>query len=111
MIVQTPKKTRYLQTVALSEYCRHFSEQRLLFGYLGNTDNRSYMMIYEYLFGFFDSIPTVDFIVYFLLGYLSTHFVVYRLLLVNNKFRTISYDKQSSILVSIMECSLLAFMR
>ena len=68
-------------------------------------------MIYEYLFRFFDSIPTIDFIVCFLLGYLSAHAVVYKLLLLNIKFKSISYDKQSSILVSIMECSLLAFMR
>ena len=68
-------------------------------------------MIYEYLFRFFDSVPTGTFIVWFTCGYFLLHALAFRLLLQNAKFRSISYDKQTSILINVMESLLLSFMR
>ena len=68
-------------------------------------------MIYEYLFHFFDSVSTGAFIVWFVLIYLSLHYLVYKVLLQNAVFRSFSFDKQTSILTDVVESSLLVLIR
>ena len=68
-------------------------------------------MIYEYLFGFFDSVSTGRFIVWFLLLYFGLHAVVHRALLRHGRFRAADYGKQSAILVNVVEAALLAMIR
>lgn len=66
-------------------------------------------MIYEYLFQFFDSIPTGTFILWFPIIYFSFQLFTYNLLQLNEKFRETKFDKQTYILVYVMESMLLAF--
>ena len=68
-------------------------------------------MIYEYLFGFFDSVSTGRFIVWFLLLYFSLHALVHRALLRHGRFRAADHGKQSAILVNVVEAALLAMIR
>ena len=68
-------------------------------------------MIYEYLFGFFDSVSTGRFIVWFLLLYFGLHALVHRALLRHGRFRAADYGKQSAILVNVVEAALLAMIR
>ena len=67
--------------------------------------------IYKVLFIFFDSCPTLEFLIDFNVTYLILHYVMYKILLLNQNFRLISYDKQTSILINLMEGLLLGFMR
>ena len=68
-------------------------------------------MLYEFLFDFFDSIPTWSFFLYFLLLYLALHLVVYQLLLFSTKFSQSDYSRRSYILCAVVEAGLLAFIR
>jgi len=60
-------------------------------------------MLYDALFHFLDSIPTITFLVWFLVVYLLFHPVLYNILLRSPKYVSISYEKQSYILCNIME--------
>ena len=71
------------------------------------TDNH----IYNIIFKFFDSCPTLEFLIDFNVTYLILHYVMFKILLFNQNFRSISYDKQTSILINLMEGLLLGFMR
>lgn len=68
-------------------------------------------MLYEFLFSFFDSIPTWSFFMYFLLLYLCLHLVIYQVLLLSSKFSHSDYDRRSYILCAVVEAGLLAFIR
>ena len=68
-------------------------------------------MFYDYLFYFLDSIPTVTFIAWFTPIYFSLHYVAFRLFLLHPRFRGVSLDKQTFILINFMESLLLALMR
>ena len=68
-------------------------------------------MLYEFLFDFFDSIPTWSFFLYFLLLYLCLHLVVYQVLLLSSKFSHSDYGRRSYILCAVVEAGLLAFIR
>ena len=68
-------------------------------------------MFYDFLFEFFDSIPTVTFIAWFTPIYFSLHFFAFRLFLLHPRFRGVSLDKQTFILINLMESLLLALMR
>ena len=68
-------------------------------------------MLYEFLFDFFDSIPTWSFFLYFLLLYLCLHLVVYQLLLLSPKFSQSDHSRRSYILCAVVEAGLLAFIR
>ena len=67
--------------------------------------------IYKELFLFFDSCPTIEFLIDFNVTYLILHYVMYKVLLLNQNFRSVSYDKQTCILINLMEGLLLGFMR
>ena len=68
-------------------------------------------MFYDFLFEFFDSIPTVTFIAWFTPIYFSLHYFAFRLFLLHPRFRGVSLDKQTFILINFMESLLLALMR
>ena len=68
-------------------------------------------MFYDYLFGFLDSISTVTFIAWFTPIYFSLHYVAFRLFLLHPRFRGVSLDKQTFILINFTESLLLALMR
>ena len=68
-------------------------------------------MLYEFLFDFFDSIPTRSFFLYFLLFYLCLHLVAYQVLLLSSKFSQSDYSRRSYILCAVVEAGLLAFIR
>ena len=68
-------------------------------------------MFYEFLFDFFDSIPTWSFSLYFLLLYLFLHLLAYQLLQLSSKFSSSDYARQRYILCAVVEAGLLAFIR
>ena len=66
---------------------------------------------YDEIFNFFDSIPTVSFFFFFTVEYLIITYVAYILLQKSEKFSQVSFDKQTSILLNLIESLLLALMR
>ena len=69
-------------------------------------------MVYELLFTFFDTAATLPFLACFTLTYLLLHAVAYSLLARwSPSFRAVTYDKQTFILINLMEGWLLAFIR
>lgn len=69
-------------------------------------------MVYCYIFYFFDAIPTISFSIHFTIIYFALHYFVYKVLQrLSKRFNSVSYDKQSSILVNLLESMLLGLMR
>ena len=68
-------------------------------------------MLYEFLFEFFDSIPTWSFFLYFLVLYLCLLLVVYQVLLLSSQFSQSDYSRRTYILCAVLEAGLLAFIR
>ena len=68
-------------------------------------------MFYEFLFDFFDSIPTWSFSLYFLLLYLFLHQLANQLLLLSSKFSSSDEARRSYILCAVVEAGLLTFIR
>ena len=67
----------------------------------------SITMLYDVLFKFLDSIPTLTFLTWFLIVYLLLHPVLYTILMKSQKYASVTYDKQSYILCNIMEVMVL----
>ena len=68
-------------------------------------------MLYEFLFKFFDSIPTWSFFLYFLVFYLCLHLAAYQLLVLSAQFSQSDLARRSYILCAVLEAGLLAFIR
>ena len=69
-------------------------------------------MVYELLFSFFDTAATLPFLGCFTLTYLLLHAGAFSLLARGSpSFRAVTYDKQTFILINLMEGWLLAFIR
>jgi len=62
-------------------------------------------MLYDVLFQFIDSIPTITFLAWFMILLLFVYPVVYNILLKSPKYVSINYEKKSYILCNIMEVS------
>jgi len=68
-------------------------------------------MVYCYIFYFFDAIPTISFSIHFTIIYFALHYFVYKILQrLSKRFNSVSYDKQTSILVNLLESILLGLM-
>lgn len=66
--------------------------------------------MYDFLFHLLDSVPTLPFLLTFLLVYLALHPLMYHLLLRSPTFRVLDYSKKSYILCSIMETLVLVLL-
>ena len=67
--------------------------------------------VYEHIFEFFDSIPPVTFFIDFTFTYFLLHYLIFTVLLWNKKFSNVRYDKQTFIVINLLESLLLGFMR
>lgn len=66
-------------------------------------------MLYDFLFKFLDSIPTISFLVWFLFLLVLVYHMTQTILLKSLKYSVLSHEKQSAILCNILEVMVLVF--